>query len=79
MTYQIEQFDFEAVEQIPVRENDWATMLQAFMESDHKVIKREFGGKSASNAAGAIRKAAQSLGLPVDVVTMDGCVYVQKA
>lgn len=78
MSYTIDQFGFEAIEQIPVKENDWAKMLEAFMQSEAKVIKKDFDGKSASNAAGAIRKAADTLGVNVEVVTMDGTVYVQK-
>lgn len=79
MSYTIDQFGFEAIEQIPVKENDWAKMLETFMQSDAGVIKRDFDGKSASNAAGAIRKAAEALGIQVEVVTMDGTVYIQKA
>lgn len=78
MSYTIDQFGFEAIDQIPVEENDWNAMLQAFKESDAKIIKREFDGKSASNAAGAIRKAAETLGLNVEVVTKKGTVYIQK-
>lgn len=78
MSYTIDQFGFEAIEQIPVKENDWAKMLETFMQSEANVIKRDFDGKSASNAAGAIRKAADALGVHVEVVTMDGTVYIQK-
>lgn len=78
MSYTIDQFGFEAIEQIPVKENDWAKMLETFMQSEANVIKRDFDGKSASNAAGAIRKAAETLGIQVEVVTMDGTVYIQK-
>lgn len=79
MSYTIDQFGFEAIDQIPVKENDWAKMLETFMQTDANVIKKDFDGKSASNAAGAIRKAAEALGIQVEVVTMDGTVYVQKA
>lgn len=79
MGYTIDQFGFEAIEQIPVKENDWAKMLETFMASEADVIKRDFEGKSASNAAGAIRKAADNLGIKVEVVTMDSTVYIQKA
>lgn len=78
MSYTIDQFGFEAIEQIPVKENDWAKMLETFMQSEATVIKKDFDGKSASNAAGAIRKAADTLGVRVEVVTMDGTVYIQK-
>lgn len=78
MSYTIEQFGFEAIDQIPVEENDWSAMLKAFMESDAAIIKREFDGKSASNASGAIRKAADALGLSVEVITKKGVVYILK-
>lgn len=78
MSYTIDQFGFIAIDQIPVEENDWGAMLQAFDASDAAVIKKDFDGKSASNAAGAIRKAAEALGLKVEVVTKKGTVYVQK-
>lgn len=76
--YTIDQFGFEAIEEIPVEENDWSAMLNAFMASDAKVIKKDFEGKSASNAAGAIRKTAETLGINVEVVTKKGVVYIQK-
>lgn len=78
MSYTIDQFGFEAIDQIPVEENDWSAMLKAFMESDAAIIKREFDGKSASNASGAIRKAADALGLSVEVITKKGIVYILK-
>lgn len=76
--YTIDQFGFEAIDEIPVEENDWSAMLNAFMSTDAKVIKKDFDGKSASNAAGAIRKAAETLGINVEVVTKKGTVYIQK-
>lgn len=78
MSYTIDQFGFIEIEQIPVEENDWGALLQAFITSDAAVIKKDFDGKSASNAAGAIRKAAEALGLNVEVVTKKGTVYIQK-
>lgn len=78
MGYTIDQFGFEAIDQIPVKENDWVKMLEAFMASEASVIKRDFDGKQASNAAGAIRKAADSMGVEVEVVAMGGTVYIQK-
>lgn len=78
MSYTIDQFGFIAIDQIPVEENDWGALLQAFSASDATVIKKDFDGKSASNAAGAIRKAAEALGLNVEVVTKKGTVYIQK-
>lgn len=76
--YTIDQFGFEAIEEIPVEENDWNAMLNAFMNSDAQIIKKDFEGKSASNAAGAIRKAAETLDINVEVVTKKGVVYIQK-
>lgn len=76
--YTIDQFGFEAIEEIPVEENDWSAMLNAFMNSDAQIIKKDFEGKSASNAAGAIRKTADALGINVEVVTKKGVVYIQK-
>lgn len=78
MSYTIDQFGFEAIDQIPVEENDWSAMIQAFMDSEATVIKKDFDGKQASNAAGAIRKAAEALGVKVEVVAKKGTVYVQK-
>lgn len=78
MSYTIDQFGFIAIDQIPVEENDWGALLQAFDASDAAVIKKDFDGKSASNAAGAIRKAAEALGLKVEVVAKKGTVYIQK-
>ena len=78
MGYTIDQFGFEAIDQIPVKENDWVKMLEAFMASEASVIKRDFDGKQASNAASAIRKAADGMGVEVEVVAMGGTVYIQK-
>ena len=78
MSYTIDQFGFEAIDQIPVEENDWSAMIQAFMDSGAAVIKKDFDGKQASNAAGAIRKAAEAHGVKVEVVAKKGTVYVQK-
>ena len=80
MSYTIDQFGFEPIDQIPVDENDWANMLIAFSDSDAMVIKRDFEGKSASNAAGAIRKTAEKLGIldGLNVITKKSTVYVQK-
>lgn len=80
MAYTIDQFGFEPIDQIPVDENDWVNMLIAFSDSDATIIKRDFEGKGASNAAGAIRKAAEKLGIldGLNVVTKKSTVYVQK-
>lgn len=81
MAYTIDQFGFTECKQIPVKPNDWAKLLETFMASDANVICRnaESEGKNASNMAGAIRKAAESMGLDIEVVTIDGSVYIQKA
>ena len=78
MAYTIDQFGFIGIDQIPVEENDWGALLQALDASDETVIKKDFNVKSASNAAGAIRKAAEALDLKVEVVTKKGTVYIQK-
>ena len=79
MSYTIDQFGFEAIEQIPVKENDWTKLIETFAESEANVIKKEFDGKQASNVAASIRKAADALDAKVEVVVMDGTVYIQKA
>lgn len=80
MSYTIDQFGFEAIDQIPVDENDWVAMLKAFMNSGAAIIKRDFDGKSASNAGGAIRKAAESIGCEsdIEVIVKKGTVYIQR-
>lgn len=81
MSYTIDQFGFQAVDQIPVEENDWQELLKAFMATDVRVIAKEFEGKGASNAASALRKAAIDLGIDksVEIVSKKGTVYIQKA
>lgn len=80
MSYTIDQFGFEPIDQIPVEENDWVAMIKAFMGSGAAIVKRDFDGKSASSAGGAIRKAAESLGYgdDVEVIVKKGTVYVQR-
>lgn len=80
MAYSIDQFGFEVIDEIPVEKNDWTAMLDTFMVSDAKCIKKDFDGKSASNAAGAIRKAADSMGIGarIKVVTKKDVLYIQK-
>lgn len=80
MSYTIDQFGFEPIDQIPVEENDWVAMIKAFMNSGTAIIKRDFDGKSASSAGGAIRKAAESLGHEndIEVIVKKGTVYVQR-
>ena len=80
MSYTIDQFGFEPIDQIPVEENDWVAMIKAFMDSGAAIIKRDFDGKSASSAGGAIRKAAESLGYgnDIEVIVKKGTVYIQR-
>ena len=80
MSYTIDQFGFEAIEQIPVKENDWTMLVRTFMESEAPVIRKEFeDSRRASNAGGAIRKAAEKLGANVTVTNDGGTLYVSKA
>lgn len=80
MSYTIDQFGFEPIDQIPVEENDWVAMIKAFLDSGLDMIKRDFDGKSASSAGSAIRKAAESLGYgdDIEVIVKKGTVYVQR-
>lgn len=76
----IDQFGFEAVEEIPVKENDWTMLVRTFMESEAPVIRKEFEDtRKASNVGGAIRKAAEKLGAKVVVTNDGGTLYVSKA
>ena len=80
MSYTIDQFGFKHYDQIPVKENDWTMLVKTFIESDEKLVGREFeDSRKASNAAAAIRKAAENLGAKVEVTNVDGTVFVQKA
>ena len=80
MSYTIDQFGFEPIDQIPVEENDWVAMIKAFLDSGAAIVKRDFDGKSASSAGGAIRKAAESLGYEndIEVIVKKGTVYIQR-
>lgn len=81
MSYTIDQFGFEPIDQIPVERNDWGEMLTTFMASDVAIVKREFEDTSkASNAAGGIRKAAEAQGVSdrVSVINKAGVIYIQK-
>lgn len=80
MSYSINQFGFEETDEIPVSKNNWTQMVEAFIASGIRVVRRPFDSKSqASNAAAAIRKAAASVGAHVEVVNKDSVVYVQRA
>lgn len=80
VTHDVKDFGFEAVEEIPVKESDWTTLLRTFMASDAQVIRKEFeDSRKASNAGGAIRKAAKKLEIDVTVTNDGGTLYVSKA
>ena len=76
----IDEFGFEAIEEIPVKENDYGALIRTFMESDARVITRTYEDtRKASNVAGAIRKAAERIeGADVSVVNDGGTIYVSK-
>ena len=80
MTHTIDQFGFEAIEEIPVKENDYAALVRTFMESDARIMARAYEDtRKASNVAGAIRKAAAKVeGADVTVVNDGGTIYVSK-
>ena len=76
----IDEFGFEAIEEIPVKENDYGALIRTFMESDARVITRTYEDtRKASNVAGAIRKAAERIeGASINVVNDGGTIYVSK-
>ena len=76
----IDEFGFEAIEEIPVKENDYGALIRTFMESDARVITRTYEDtRKASNVAGAIRKAAERIeDADVTVVNDGGVIYVSK-
>lgn len=76
----IGQFGFEAIEEIPVKENDYGALIRTFMESDAQVITRTYeDSRKASNVAGAIRKAAERIeDADITVVNDGGTIYVSK-
>lgn len=80
MTHTIDQFGFEAIEEIPVKENDYGALIRTFMESDARVITRTYDDtRKASNVAGAIRKAVERIeGADISVVNDGGTIYVSK-
>lgn len=80
MTHTIDQFGFEAIEEIPVKENDYTALIRTFMESDAKIMARTYEDtRKASNVAGAIRKAAERIeDADVSVVNDGGTIYVSK-
>ena len=80
MTHTIDQFGFEAISEIPVKENDYGALIESFMASDASVITRTYeDSRKASNVAGAIRKAAAKVeGADVSVVNDGGTIYVSK-
>lgn len=80
MTHTIDQFGFEAISEIPVKENDYGALVEAFLASDARVITRTYeDSRKASNVAGAIRKAAAKVaGADVTVVNDGGVIYISK-
>ena len=76
----IDQFGFEAINEIPVKENDYCALVRTFMESDARIMARSYEDtRKASNVAGAIRKAAERIeGADVTVVNDGGTIYVSK-
>lgn len=75
----ITDFGFEKIDELPIEENDWERLLNAFMADESvRVMMKKFDAKSASNKAASIRKAAGKLGLGVDVITRGDSVYVKK-
>lgn len=80
MTHTIDQFGFEAISEVPVKENDYGALVEAFMASDARVITRTYeDSRKASNVAGAIRKAAAKIdGADITVTNDGGTIYVSK-
>ena len=75
----IDQFGFEAIDEIPVKENDYTALIRTFIESEAKIMARTYEDtRKASNVAGAIRKAAEKLGANVTVANDGGTIYVSK-
>lgn len=80
MSHTIDQFGFQAIEEIPVRENDWVMLVRTFMASDARIITKSYeDSRKASNVAASIRKAAEKVeGADVKVVNDGGTIYVSK-
>ena len=75
----ITDFGFEKIDELPIEENDWEKLLKAFMEDESiAAMMKKFDVKRASNKAASIRKAAEKLGLKVEVITRGDTVYVTK-
>ena len=76
----IDQFGFEAIDEIPVKENDYTALIRTFMESEAKIMARAYEDtRKASNVAGAIRKAAERIeGADITVTNDGGTIYVSK-
>ena len=80
MSHTIDQFGFQTIDEIPVKENDYGELLRAFLESDAEIMARSYeSSRKASNVAGAIRKAAEKIeGADVKVTNEGGTIYVSK-
>lgn len=78
--YDISQFGFEPVAEIPVDENDWKELIKSFMSGADGCIAKKVDGSKASNMAAAIRKAAKAMEVDgLKVVTKGDTVYLRKA
>lgn len=75
----ITDFGFEKIDELPIEENDWEQLLKAFMDDGSATaMMKKFDVKRASNKAASIRKAADKLGVKVEVITRGDTVYVTK-
>lgn len=75
----ITDFGFEKIDELPIEENDWEQLLKAFMDDESATaMMKKFDVKRASNKAASIRKAADKLGVKVEVITRSDTVYVTK-
>ena len=75
----ITDFGFEKIDELPIKENDWERLLEAFMADESATaIMKKFDLKIASNKAVSIRKAADKLNVNVKVITRGDTVYITK-
>lgn len=78
--YDISQFGFEPVAEIPVDENDWKELIKSFMAASDECIAKKTDKTKASNMAAAIRKAAKAMGVDgLEVIAKGDTVYMRKA
>ena len=75
----ITDFGFEKIDELPIKENDWERLLEAFMADESATaMMKKFDLKIASNKAVSIRKAADKLNVNVKVITRGDTVYITK-